>query len=77
MRTALACVAFLLSLVLYACVAVIFLHPLYVFGWEEGWRWVRIERDWLELAIIAALLLSATVLLVVGLSFTPKRPPPA
>lgn len=72
-----ASIALTLSGLLYLWFAAIFLYPIYAIGWVEAWSLVIADRAWIEWAAIAGIAVTATVLLVVGLSLIGRRRPPA
>ncbi len=72
MRFALACIAFLVSAVLYAWVAAIYFYPVFIVGWPEGLH----IPPWDQLAAAAVIAIVATGLLAAGLSLVNSRPEP-
>jgi hypothetical protein len=63
MRIFLATISFVLSALFYTWLAAIFLYPVYIVGWAEGWRIAREWQDWAAAAVIGT---KATALLYVG-----------
>jgi hypothetical protein len=76
MKVVLSILAIAFSAVLYIWFAAIFLYPICVLGWAEGWATAVSHRSWFEWVAIAGIGAAATILAVGGISLIRGQRPP-